>query len=62
MALPPRQSTKEARLVEFEQAHSEIQAAGSVVIVGAGSVGVELAAEIAEAMPGKKVGTSFSHS
>lgn len=33
----------------------QIEAAGSVVVVGGGSVGVEVAAEVAEAHPRKKV-------
>lgn len=34
---------------------AQIEAAASVVVVGGGSVGVEMAAEVAEAHPGKKV-------
>jgi NADH dehydrogenase FAD-containing subunit len=36
-------------------AHEQVRAAKSVAIVGAGTVGTELAGEIAVAMPGKKV-------
>ena len=36
-------------------AHEQVRAAKSVAIVGAGTVGTELAGEIAVAMPGKKI-------
>jgi NADH dehydrogenase FAD-containing subunit len=50
------QVSRVSRMQEFQEAHDQIAAAGSIVIVGGGTVGVELAAEIVEAMPaGKKV-------
>lgn len=44
-----------ARQATWDKAAAELRAAGSVIVVGGGLVGVELAAEIASAMPGKSV-------
>jgi len=43
------------RRAQFEAAQNEISAAGSVVVVGGGTVGVELAAEIIGQWPNKSV-------
>ena len=43
------------RRSELLEASAALKAAGSVVVVGAGAVGVELAAEVAGAFKGKKV-------
>ncbi|XP_041995170.1 apoptosis-inducing factor homolog B-like [Salvia splendens] len=47
--------TRRERLTEFRTEHEEIRSADSILIVGGGHVGVELAAEIAFDFPQKKV-------
>lgn len=49
------QLSKADRLHNFKQTFEALEAAHSVVIVGGGAVGVELAAEIAEKFSGKQV-------
>ena len=39
----------------FQQANSELKAAQKVLIVGGGPIGIEMAGEIMEEMPGKAV-------
>lgn len=46
---------RSSRLKEFQAEHDEIKAADSILIVGGGPTGVELAAEIAVDFPEKKV-------
>ncbi|KAG9144636.1 hypothetical protein Leryth_020245 [Lithospermum erythrorhizon] len=48
-------STKQEKLSIFQSDQDKIKAANGVLIVGGGPTGVELAAEIASAFPGKKV-------
>lgn len=47
--------TLEARAAAWESAAAKLRAAGSVLVLGGGPVGVELAAEIAAAYPGKRL-------
>jgi NADH dehydrogenase FAD-containing subunit len=47
--------TKAARLAELEARRAALAAAPAVIVAGGGTVGVELAAEVAEQFPGKKV-------
>ena len=47
--------TKESRAAFFQATHDEVDKASSVVVVGGGNVGVELAAALATAFPGKKL-------
>ena len=57
----PNQTLKlEKRNQEFVDQHEKLKAAKSVLIIGGGVVGVELAGEIASAFPDKKV--TLSHS
>jgi NADH dehydrogenase FAD-containing subunit len=51
----PRSASGEAFAEDSRGAHQALGAAGSVVIVGGGAVGVELAGEITTAYPGKPV-------
>lgn len=44
-----------ARLAELAAVTAQLEAAASVVVVGGGTVGVEVAAEVAEKHPSKKV-------
>jgi NADH dehydrogenase FAD-containing subunit len=46
---------KAARAAALAASHAALRAAPAVVVVGGGPVGVELAAEVAEAFPGKHV-------
>jgi NADH dehydrogenase FAD-containing subunit len=46
-------NTIKGRISSIKSVHNSIKQASSIVIVGAGLVGVELAAEIAEFLPGK---------
>ncbi len=39
----------------FKQANAELKAAQSVLVIGGGPIGIEMAGEIMEEMPGKKV-------
>ncbi|CAI9091404.1 OLC1v1026430C1 [Oldenlandia corymbosa var. corymbosa] len=48
-------STKDDKLSYYQEEHSKIRSANSILIVGGGPTGVELAAEIAVDFPGKKV-------
>lgn len=50
----PESSCEESAVLTSLLSLSQIAAAGSVVVVGGGSVGVEVVAEVAEAHPGKK--------
>jgi len=51
----PGCNTKAARASEFQAIWEELKAAPHVLIVGGGPTGVEFAAEVVEALPGKKV-------
>ncbi|KXN64566.1 FAD/NAD(P)-binding domain-containing protein [Conidiobolus coronatus NRRL 28638] len=51
----PESSTKETYLKEFSGYRTKIESSSSVVVVGAGAVGVELAADIKSHYPEKKV-------
>jgi pyruvate/2-oxoglutarate dehydrogenase complex dihydrolipoamide dehydrogenase (E3) component len=51
----PDSSTKETYLKEFSGYRTKIESSSSVVVVGAGAVGVELAADIKAHYPSKKV-------
>ncbi|CAM6016516.1 unnamed protein product [Sphagnum balticum] len=48
-------ATKEERIKEFEADYKKVKAADSILIIGGGPVGVELAAEIVVDFPTKKV-------
>nr|GEV39262.1 apoptosis-inducing factor homolog A-like [Tanacetum cinerariifolium] len=50
-----RYATKQERLRQFEADHEKILSSESMLIVGGGPTGVELAGEIATDFPGKKV-------
>ena len=39
----------------FEQANSELKAAQKILVIGGGPIGIEMAGEIMEEMPGKTV-------
>ncbi|KAJ1555399.1 hypothetical protein HK405_002051 [Cladochytrium tenue] len=49
-----REDSRDAGLAAAARISAAIRAAGSVAIVGGGTVGIELAAEVAEAVPGVK--------
>ncbi len=55
VAKSSKQMTIEGRKAEFAAAHSELNKAASVLIIGGGPVGVELAGEIADHYPQKSV-------
>jgi NADH dehydrogenase FAD-containing subunit len=51
----PASDTSADMRAAIDSAHASVKAAGSVAIVGAGAVGVELAGELAAAMPGRSI-------
>jgi NADH dehydrogenase FAD-containing subunit len=51
---PASDTTADMRTA-IDSAHARVKAAGSVAIIGAGAVGVELAGELASAMPGRSI-------
>ena len=51
---PASDTTADMRAA-IDSAHARVKAAGSVAIIGAGAVGVELAGELAAAMPGRSI-------
>ena len=51
---PASDTTADMRAA-IDSAHARAKAAGSIAIIGAGAVGVELAGELAAGMPGRKI-------